>query len=248
MNPRNAILTRRIFSLVLATLFAFTCARPADAAGQAPIFIRDAEIEAIIAGYTAPLFTAAGLDPAAVRVYIVKDDTINAFVAGGMNIFVFTGLLLRAERPAQLIGVIAHETGHIRGGHLARRNDALRAATIEAIVACILGVGAAAGSGQAGAAGACQLGSQIGQASLLAFSRTQESSADQAGMEFLDDTHQSARGLLEFFKILGKEEALLIGQQDPYLRTHPLTQERIDAVTSHVERSPYSDVDRKSVV
>jgi len=143
MNPRNATLTKRIISLALAMLIGIGCPRPADAAGQAPIFIRDAEIEAIIAGYTAPLFTAAGLDPSAVRVYIVKDDTINAFVAGGMNIFVFTGLLLRAERPAQLIGVIAHETGHIRGGHLARRNDALRAATIEAIVACILGVGAA---------------------------------------------------------------------------------------------------------
>ncbi|MGH6960506.1 MAG: M48 family metalloprotease, partial [Dongiaceae bacterium] len=235
-------MTKRIFSLVLATLFALTCPRPADAAGQAPTFIRDAEIEAIIADYTAPIFTAAGLDPSAVRVYIVKDDTINAFVAGGMNIFVFTGLLLRAERPAQLIGVIAHETGHIRGGHLARRDDALRAATIEAIVACILGVGAAAGSGQGGAAAACQLGSHIGLMSLLAFTRTQESAADQAGLSFLDATHQSARGTLEFFKILGKQEALLIGQQDPYWRTHPLTQERIDAVSSHIARSPYSDV------
>lgn len=242
MSPRNAILTRRIFSLVLATLFAFTCPRPAGAAGEAPIFIRDAEIEAIIANYTAPIFTVAGLDPSAVRVYIVKDDTINAFVAGGMNIFVFSGLLLRAERPAQLIGVIAHETGHIAGGHLARRNDALRAATIEAIVACILGIGAAAGSGQGGAAGACQLGSHIGQMSLLAFSRTQEASADQAGLSFLDGSHQSARGMLEFFKILGKQEALLIGQQDPYLRTHPLTQDRIDAVTEHIQHSPYSDV------
>jgi predicted Zn-dependent protease len=232
-------LTKRIISLVFAALIAFGCPRQADAAG--PVFIRDAEIEAIIADYTAPIFTAAGLDPAAVRVYIVKDDTINAFVAGGMNIFVFTGLLLRAERPAQLIGVIAHETGHIRGGHLARRNDALRAATIEAIVACILGVGAAAGSGQGGAAAACQLGQQVGQMSLLAFSRAQEASADQAGMSFLDDTHQTARGMLEFFKILGKQEALLIGQQDPYLRTHPLTQSRIDAVTEHVAHSPYSD-------
>jgi len=223
-------------------VFAFTCPRSADAAGQAPVFIRDAEIETIIAEYTAPLFTAAGLDPSAVRVYIVKDDTINAFVAGGMNIFVFSGLLLRAERPAQLIGVIAHETGHIRGGHLARRNDALRAATIEAIVACILGVGAAAGSGQGGAAAACQLGQQVGQMSLLAFSRAQEASADQAGLSFLDDTHQSARGLLEFFKILGKQEALLSGQQDPYLRTHPLTQSRIDAVTEHIAHSPYSDL------
>jgi len=235
-------LTRRIFSLVLATVFAFTCPRPADAQSRAPVFIRDAEIEAIIAEFTAPLFTAAGLDPSAVRVYIVKDDTINAFVAGGMNIFVFSGLLLKAERPAQLIGVIAHETGHIRGGHLARRNDALRAATIEAIVACILGIGAAAGSGQGGAAGACAVGSGIGQASLLAFSRTQEASADQAGLEFLDDTHQSARGMLEFFRILGKQEALLTGQQDPYLRTHPLTQSRIDAVSEHVAHSPYSNV------
>ena len=242
MNLRNPTLTRRIVSLVLATLLAFAWPRPADAAGQAPIFIRDAEIEAIIHEYTAPLFTAAGLDPAAVRVYIVKDDTINAFVAGGMNIFVFSGLLLRAERPAQLIGVIAHETGHIRGGHLARREEALRNATIEAIVACILGVGAAAGSGQGGAAAACQLGQNIGGRYLLAFSRTQEASADQAGLSFLDSTHQSARGMLEFFKILGKQEALLSGQQDPYLRTHPLTQSRIDAVTEHVAHSPYSDV------
>src|SRR5215813_850959 len=102
MNPRNPVLTRRIFSLVLATLFALTCPRSADAAGP-PVFIRDAEIETIIAEFTAPLFTAAGLDPSAVRVYIVKDDTINAFVSGGQNIFVFTGLLLRTERPAQLI-------------------------------------------------------------------------------------------------------------------------------------------------
>jgi len=233
--------TRRIFSLVLAALFAVTCPRSADAAGP-PVFIRDAEIEAIITEFTAPLFTAAGLDPSAVRVYIVKDDTINAFVAGGMNIFVFSGLLLKAERPAQLLGVIAHETGHIRGGHLARRFDALRAATIEAIVACILGIGAAAGSGQGGAASACAVGSGIGQASLLAFSRTQEASADQAGLEFLDATHQSARGLLEFFQILGKQESLLTGQQDPYLRTHPLTQSRIDAVTEHVAHSPYSNV------
>jgi len=244
MNPRNAILTKRIVSLVLATLFALVSPRPADAAGP-PAFIRDAEIEAIIAGYTAPIFTAAGLDPSAVRVYIVKDDTINAFVAGGMNIFVFTGLLLKAERPAQLIGVIAHETGHIRGGHLARRNDALRAATIEAIVACILGVGAAVGSGEGGAAGACQLGSHIGQMSLLAFSRTQEASADQAGMQFLDETHQSARGMLEFFKIIGKQEALLSENQDPYVRTHPLTQSRIDAVAEHIAHSPYSDLPDK---
>jgi predicted Zn-dependent protease len=236
------MLTNRVVSFICASLLALSWATPAAVAKSGVTFIRDAEIEIIIAGYAAPLFAAAGLDPSAVRVYLIKDGSINAFVAGGMNIFVYTGLLLAAERPGQLIGVIAHETGHISGGHLARRDDALRNATIEAIVACILGVGGAAASGEAGAAAACQLGSHIGTMSLLSFSRTQESSADQAGLSFLDATHQSARGILEFLKILSRQEALLSGQQDPYLRTHPLTRDRIEAVAQHVRQSPYSDV------
>jgi predicted Zn-dependent protease len=208
-------------------------------------FIRDAEIEATITGYVTPIFEVAGLDPTAVHVYIINDDSINAFVAGGMNVFINTGLLMRAEHPGQVIGVVAHETGHIVGGHLARRQEALRDATIEAMVACILGVGAAAASGNAGGVGACALGQHVGQQFLLAFSRGQEASADQAGLKFLDDTHQSARGIEEFLRILWKQESVLIGQQDPYTRTHPLTQDRIDYIHFHVEHSRYSDVPDK---
>jgi predicted Zn-dependent protease len=237
-----AILTKRFYSLVLASLLAVAWSLPADAQSRAPTFIRDAEIEAIIGDYVAPLFSAAGLDPDAVHVYLIKDDTINAFVAGGQNVFLYTGLIMKTQRPSQLIGVVAHETGHITGGHLARRQEALRNATIEMMVACILGMGAAAASGNPAGAGACALGSSVGQRSLLQYSRTQESSADQAGLSFLDATGQSARGMLEFLSILQNQEALLLGQQDPYLRTHPLTQDRIDAVRDHVEHSRFSDV------
>jgi predicted Zn-dependent protease len=235
-------LFKRFFSLVIAALTAFGLfASPAGAV----TFIRDAEMEATIAGYVTPLFEVAGLDPSAVHVYLIKDDAINAFVAGGMNIFIYTGLLMKTERPAQLIGVIAHETGHIAGGHLARAQEALREATIEAIVACVLGVGAAAASGNSAGVGGCALGSHIGQQAMLSFTRTQESAADQAGLSFLDATHQSARGIFEFLTLLAKQEVLLGAQQDPYLRTHPLTQDRIDAVRDHVEHSPYSDVPDK---
>ena len=234
---------KRIGSFVIAALAALAwCLSPAMAQTT---FIRDAEIEATITGYVTPIFEVAGLDPSAVHVYLINDDSINAFVAGGMNIFIYTGLLMKAENPGQIIGVVAHETGHIAGGHLARRDEALRAATIEAMIACVLGVGAAAASGQGAAVGACSLGSHVGQQFLLAFTRGQEASADQAGLKFLDATHQSARGIMEFLTILWRQESVLIGQQDPYLRTHPLTQDRIDYVRNHVEHSPWSDVPDK---
>jgi predicted Zn-dependent protease len=235
-------LIKRFFSFVCASVLAASSALHADAASARVTFIRDAEIETIIAGYAAPLFEAAGLpDPSAVHVYLIQDDSINAFVAGGMNLFIYTGLLLKTERPNQLIGVMAHETGHIAGGHLARLPEALRTATIEAIVACILGLGGAAATGQGAAAAACSLGSHIGTQALLSFTRTQESAADQAGLSYLDATGQSARGTLEFLKILSQQEALLSGQQDPYMRTHPLTQDRIDAVAAHLQRSRFTN-------
>jgi len=238
MKLGNPNLIKRCFSLVFASLIAVSWALPA----KAVTFIRDAEIETIIAGYATPLFTAARIpDPSAVHVYLIHDKSINAFVAGGMNLFIYTGLLMRTERPNQIIGVLAHETGHIAGGHLARLPEALRAATIEAIVACVLGLGGAAASGQAAVAAACQFGQHAGLASLLSFTRTQESAADQAGLSYLDITGQSARGTMEFLKILSQQEALLSGNQDPYMRTHPLTQDRIDAVASHIQRSPFSN-------
>ena len=230
-----------IFLAVVALLAAALIA-PAGAQTKPRGFIRDAEIETTIRAYATPLFTAAGLDPQSVRVYLVNDDTLNAFVAGGMNLFINTGLLMRSESANQLIGVIAHETGHIAGGHLARTQEALENATAEMILAYVLGIGAAIATGDSGAGAAVITGGQtIAQRSLLQYSRTQESAADQAALSYLDRTGQSARGLLEFLEVLGDQELLLSSQQDPYLRTHPLSSDRVDTVRNYVSGSPYAD-------
>lgn len=214
---------------------------PASAQSRLPGLIRDAEVEGIIRSYATPLFEAAGLGAESVRIYLVNDDSLNAFVAGGMNLFIHTGLLMEAENANQIVGVIAHETGHIAGGHLARTQEALRNASTEAIIAFVLGVAvAAAGQGEAGGA-IVGGGTAIAQADLLKYSRTQESAADHAGVSYLDTTGQSSRGLLDFFGILGDQELLLSSQQSPYLRTHPMTSERMDFVRHHVESSPFSD-------
>lgn len=213
---------------------------PGFAKGGGISLIRDAEIEETIRAYADPIFKVAGQEAANIHVHLINDDRINAFVAPGLNMFINTGLLMQADRPNQVIGVIAHETGHIAGGHLVRIKDAVRNATIENIACMLLGVGAAVAT-NGGAAPLPTICSEIAKRGLLKYSRVQEASADQAGMKFLDASEQSSRGMLEFFKKLEGQEFLLSTNQDPYLRTHPLTTDRIDSVADHVAHSPYSD-------
>ncbi len=224
-----------IFSLALALVLA----REAEAARIS--LIRDAEIEDTIATYAAPLFTAAGLDGKAVRIHLVNDSRLNAFVAGGLNLFLNTGLLLAAEGPGQIVGVIAHETGHIAGGHLARTEEALRGASALAILSYVLGAAIAAAGSGSGAGAVLMGGRGLATQTMLNYTRAQERAADQFAVTVLDRTHQSAKGLLRFLEILSNQEALLSLNQDPYLRTHPLTQERITFIRHHVAESPYSE-------
>jgi len=232
----------RILSGFLCVFLATSVAFVRDAAAQGVNILRDAEIETIIRTYATPIFHAAGLDAGAVHVYVVQDQTLNSFVAGGQNLFMNSGTILRSETPNQLIGIIAHETGHIAGGHLARSEEALRHASIESIIALVVGAAAAAATGNGGAGAAAILGgTSMAQRSFLQFSVTQEASADQAGLSYLDRTQQSARGLLQFFEILQQEELLSAAHQDPYMRTHPLTTQRVEYVREHVAHSPYSD-------
>ena len=231
---------RWILSVALTALLALSNSSAAFAQGRS--LIRDAEIEATIRDFSTPLFHAAGLDPNAIDIYIVKDDSLNAFVAGGQNLFIHTGLLLRTQDPLELIGVIAHETGHIAGGHLARTSDAIESASKLALVTTILGVAAAVAAGNAGAGAAIALGGgNVATRSFLEYSRSQESSADQAAMSFLDQTGQSARGLSEFLRTLSGQELLSSSRRDPYLNTHPLGKDRVAAVEAHLATSPYRD-------
>jgi predicted Zn-dependent protease len=232
----------RIWLRILCTAFALCTALVPRAQAQDSIsFLRDAEMEHTLRAWMTPIWKAAGLDPDAVHVYVVNDPTLNSFVAGGQNIFLNSGTIMKAQSPNQLIGVMAHETGHIAGGHLARKTQIMKNAMIESVIGMVLGGAASAlGHGNAGGAGVLA-GADVGQRAFMQNSVTIEASADQAALRYLDRTHESARGLLQFFEILEQEEFLSAARRDPYLTDHPLTEQRVNYVREHVAQSPYSN-------
>ena len=224
--------TVRIVCVLVAAFF-ILAPHPA-AAG--PTIIRDAEIENTLADFTRPVFDAAGIGVNDVNIILVEDNNLNAFVAGGMNIFIYTGVILEAENPSELIGVLAHETGHIAGAHLIRTRAAMEQASFQTLLASLLGVAAAVGSGDGGAGAAVMTGTQsMAYNSMLSHSRTQEASADQAAVKYLDDAGLNADGLLTFLEKLQNQEALPSSQQVEYVRTHPLTRNRISYLRKSVE-------------
>ncbi len=214
------LLPRLLFCLLIACLGV----RPAAAQS----ILRDAETEALLRDINRPLATAAGLNPDSIKVMMIGDKDINAFVAGGQNVFFHSGLILAADNVNQVQGVHAHELGHIAGGHLVRFGDGAKAATGISILSLLLGAAAvAAGAGEAGMA-ILSGGQQAAMGSLMAYTRTQESAADQAGASYLEKAGVSGRGSIDFFKKLQNQEyRLAIPQDNSYNRTHPLTGERI---------------------
>lgn len=230
-------------SLIVALCLVLTgwvAAGPARAQGLS--FIRDAEIENSIRSFSEPIFVAAGVSPRSVQIFIVNSTAINAFVAGGQRMFINTGLLMAAEDITELIGVIAHETGHIAGGHLARGVQELERARRTALLTTLLGVaaGIASGSTDVGVALATG-GTGVAGRQFLAFSRTMENSADQAALTYLDKSGFSSRGLADFLERLAEDELVPEEFQSEYVRTHPLTRDRVNTVRAHVERSSLAD-------
>lgn len=217
-------------------------ARAQSEAGGGVTQIRDAEIEQYLRQWELPVWKAAGLDPDALHIILISDNQINSFVAGGQNIFIYTGLLTRSDNANQVIGVMAHETGHVFGGDLARMSDAIRKAQIAQIIGMIAGAaaGVATGSGSPATAGMA-IGSSFAERNFLSFSRSQEGAADKAATDFLNQTGQSPRGLLQFMRKIQSEETGLGIHETPYLTTHPLTQDRIDALEHDVAVSKYAD-------
>lgn len=210
--------------------------------------IRDAEIEGLLRLYSKPIFKAAGLNPSAVRVYIINNDKINAFVAGGQRLFIHTGLLTRTKTPNEVIGVLAHETGHIAGGHLARLGIELDRASVQSIIGTLIGVAAAVGGAASGQKGATQagqgimIGSQgLAQRNLLAYQRGMEASADQAALKYMIATEQSPRGMLTLFQALANESLASLENADPYLLSHPMPLERIRNLEREAKKSQFFD-------
>jgi predicted Zn-dependent protease len=239
-NPR-AILSKMRKALALGLVASLLVAGQVRAQNELPPILRDAEIESDLRTFAGPAYRAAGLDPASLNIYLVDDSTLNSFVTSGQYLFMNTGTLMRAETPNQLVGIMAHETGHIAGGHVARSEQGMRNAEYEGLAAMAIGMVLTLAT--AGLAAPALLGAQgVAQRAWLEYSTEQEARADQAAMRFLDRSRQSARGLLQFFVILQQTEMASGQAEVPYLRTHPLTSQRVDYVREHVERSSYSDV------
>ena len=235
-HSRNRLMKGSAELLVAVALLVGTivsAAAPAKANGGFKV-IRDVEIEVLLHDLTNPILDAAGISKGSVNLYIVQDKALNAFVAGGLNLFLNTGLLMRTEHPGQLAGVIAHEVGHIAGGHLSRVSGAQERAVAEVILSTVLGAAAAVAGAPALGTAIIAGGQTVAQRDILSFSRSQEQAADQAGVSYLRRIGVSAAGLAEFFDILDEQNLLSASRGNPYLRSHPLTRDRIRFVESQI--------------
>jgi predicted Zn-dependent protease len=239
-------LWRPVLGAVLAAVgivaLSFAPSDRAQAQERSISFIRDTEAEELLRSYVDPVLTVAGLQPSAVHVYLINDPSINAFVAEGQNMFIHTGLLMELKTPGQVRGVMAHETGHMAGGHLVRTQVAVRAAMVPMLLSVAAGIGAMiAGAGDAGAA-IMMSSTQLFERELYAFTRTQESAADQAAVKYLTATKHSSNGIVEVFKRFEGEEIMVANKRDPFAYSHPASSERIAQLQSLVDASPFRDL------
>ena len=238
-------ITLKATALLAAMAIAATqVVTPAAARSRVPI-VRDAEIEALVRDYARPILKAAGLARTGVEVVLVNDGSFNAFVAG-RRLFLNTGALMIAETPNEIIGVIAHEAGHIAGGHQERLRQQIERAQTLAIVGSLLGIGAmAAGAatnsrGLAGAGSGIAMGSgEFARRGLLAYQRGEEATADRSAIDYLNATGQSARGMIRTFERFAGAVSLTGSRIDPYLASHPMPRDRIALLEELARKSKY---------
>ncbi|MBC7985131.1 MAG: M48 family metalloprotease [Sphingomonadaceae bacterium] len=237
-RPQGQV-ARMLRGALVALLALVLAAQPALAQQQSISFLRDAETEALLNDLSRPLIEAAGLSPENVEIVLVNDRSMNAFVAGGQRVYLHSGLLIAAENANEVQGVIAHELGHVTGGH-AVSHPGMGSAGGISILSLLLGAAAmAAGAGEAGVA-ILSAGSRAAIGSFLAYNRIQENAADQAGATYLRQSGISGRGSLAFFRRIQNQEYRLAIPQDEgsYDRTHPLSGERLAILETQYQRDP----------
>ena len=220
--------------------FALLMAGATPAAAQS--VLRDAETEQLLQDMLDPLAEAAGFDRGQVDVVLVNDNSINAFVMGGQRIFIHTGLIATADTAIEVQGVLAHELGHITGGHIIRHSEGAGNATRITLLSTLAGIAAAFAGGGEAAMGVMALGQQVAMGTYLGFRRDQEASADAAGVQYLSAAGISGRGSLEFFRKLQQYEFMRgIPQEYEYARTHPLSGTRIATLRADYMADPAWD-------
>lgn len=235
---------RASVAVITAAAIALSSSLPAFAIerGRGIPLLRDAEAESLIADYTRPLLKAAGLGSATVQVKLVNDDTFNAFVADSRHIYVNAGAIIDSTTPNQLIGVLAHEIGHLAANHLAQLRSEIRRMQILTVIALLGGVAAGAAGGGGAAAGAVATGGmQFGQRGLLMYARENETAADQLALKYLAQTGQSAKGMLETFQRFANQQMFISAHIDPYVQTHPMAADRITMIDEMAHKSQFFD-------
>jgi predicted Zn-dependent protease len=242
--------TSNLITVTAAAALALAPMSPAFAQqAKDPPVIRDTEAEQLLRDYTRPILRVAGLEKQNIQVVIINDGAFNAFVADGRRIFVNYGAIMQAETPNQIIGVLAHETGHLAGGHLSKMREQLAQAQTQLIIAMLLGAGALVAGARSGSnngltnAGAAAITApqEVIRRTLISYQRQQEENADRAGVKFLTTTGQSAKGMYETFKRFSNDSLFAARGADPYLQSHPMPAERVAALEELARSSPYWD-------
>lgn len=247
INRLGRTIAQIVLVFLLAVQFSIAPISQANAQSRSLPVVRDAEIEALVRDYARPIFKAAGLSRSGIDIILVNDSRFNAFVAG-RRMFVNTGALMIAETPNEIIGVFAHEAGHLAGGHQDRLRQQLKRAQTMAIVATLLGVGATAAgaatnsSALAGVGGGIAAGgTEAALRGLLSYRRSEEATADQSALVYLRKTKQSPRGMIRTFERFASALSLSGSRTDPYKLSHPLPRERIANLSTRAKQSPYYD-------
>ena len=247
-------LLKKASTLTTLTTAAALALAPVSAAfaeqEKGPRVIRDTESEQLLREYTRPILRAAGLEKQNIQIVILNESAFNAFVADGRRIFVNYGAMMQSETPNQIIGVLAHETGHLAGGHLAKMREQMSRAQTQMIIAMLLGAGAMVAGARGGSsnsglanAGAAAISApqEMIRRTLISYVRQQEENADRAGVKFLTASGQSARGMYETFKRFTNDALFAAHGADPYLQSHPMPAERVAALEELARSSPYWD-------
>ena len=241
----------KLTALVTAVALAFAPMSALAEESRGPSSVRDTETEQLLREYTRPILRAAGMEKQNIQMVIINASVFNAFVADGRRIFVNYGAILQSETPNQIIGVLAHETGHLAGGHLSKMREQMALAQTQMIIAMLLGAGAMVAGARGGATGNNGLTSagaaafsapgEMIRRNLLSYVRQQEENADKAGVKFLTSTGQSAKGMYETFKRFTDESLFAARGSDPYVQSHPMPAERVRALEELARSSPYWD-------
>jgi predicted Zn-dependent protease len=240
--------TPKLGALTVAVALTVTPISAVAQQDKGPPVLRDTETEQLLRDYTRPILRTAGLEKQNIQVVIINDSVFNAFVADGRRIFVNYGALMQSETPNQITGVLAHETGHLAGGHLAKLREQLAQAQTQMIIAMLLGAGALVAGARSGnsdsglsnvGAAAIAAPQEVLRRTLLSYQRQQEENADRAGVKFLTATGQSAKGMYETFKRFTNDSLFAARGTDPYVQSHPMPAERVAALEEIARTSPY---------